>query len=116
MAAVLERSKSGGRNSVDADQAIPHLLEDVDPELGTPVVIEPGSMIIFSGAHAHAGIPNYTGVTRISLETRTLWIPDVQLRRSAPNVDGYAPWATPGLFRRVSDRKPLHENSCLEKT
>jgi hypothetical protein len=115
MAAVLERSKTGGRNSVDADQAIPHLLEDVDPALGTPVVIEPGSMVAFSGAHAHAGIPNHTGVTRISFETRTLWIPNVQLGRGAPNVDGHAPWARPSLFRRVSDSKPLNEILALKK-
>jgi hypothetical protein len=77
--------------------------------LGIPVVIEPGSAIAFSGAHAHAGIPNHTGTTRISLETRTVWIPDVLFGRGAPNIDGHAPWATPWLFRKVSDRKPLHQ-------
>lgn len=109
MQAVLERSKTAGRHAVDADEAIPHLAEDIDSLLGIPVVIEPGSVIAFSSAHAHAGVPNHTGVTRISLETRTIWIDDLREGRSAPNVDGRAPWMTPGLFRRVSDEKPLHE-------
>lgn len=107
MESVLERSRSAGRNSVTADQVVPHLLEEVDASLAIPVVIEPGAMIAFSSAHAHAGVPNHTGVTRISLETRTLWIHDVREGRGAPNVDGSAPWMSPGLFRRVSDGMAL---------
>lgn len=109
MKAVLECSRSAGRNAVAADQAIPHPLEEVDASLAVPVVIEPGSMIAFSSAHAHAGVPNHTGVTRISLETRTLWIDDVRAGRGAPNVDGSAPRMLPGLFRRVSDGMALSE-------
>lgn len=106
--AVLERSRSAGRNAVDADEAIPHLLEPIDSSLAAPVVVDPGSMIAFSSAHAHAGVPNHTEVTRISLETRTVWIEDVRRGRGAPNVDGSAPWMSPGLFRRVSDGAALN--------
>jgi hypothetical protein len=107
--AVLQRSRSAGRNAVDADQAIPHLLEEIDGALAIPVVIEPGSMIAFSSAHAHAGVPNHTDVTRISLETRTVWIDDLRQGRGAPNVDGFAPWMSPGFFQRVSDSVALNE-------
>jgi hypothetical protein len=109
LAAVLEHSRVGGRNSVDADQAIPHLLEPVDVDQAQPVVIDPGSIIAFSGAHAHAGVPNSTGLTRISFETRTLWIDDLRTGRGAPNVDGHAQWMSPGFFRRMSDGQRLHE-------
>lgn len=109
LAAILERSKAGGRNAVSADEAIPHLTEKLDVADATPVVIEPGEIIAFSSAHAHAGVPNATGLTRISLETRTLWIDDVREGRGAPNVDGHAPCASPGMFRRVSDGVPLNE-------
>ncbi|HKD55442.1 MAG TPA: hypothetical protein VKB72_14600, partial [Steroidobacteraceae bacterium] len=60
------------------------------------------------GAHAHVGIPNHTDLTRISLETRTVSISDVQAQRGAPNVDGEARWVAPGLFRRLSDGAPLN--------
>ncbi len=106
--AVLERSRAGGRNSVDADQAIPHLLEAVDTHQAQPVVIDPGSIIAFSGAHAHAGVPNHTDLTRISFETRTLWIDDLRRGRGAANVDGQARWMSPGFFRRLSDGQRLH--------
>ena len=88
---------------------MPHLLQEVDSALAKPVVIDPGSMVVFSGAHAHAGVPNSTGLTRISLETRSVWIEDVRQGLGAPNVDGYAPWVSLGLFRRLSDGVPLHQ-------
>ncbi|NWA09514.1 hypothetical protein [Pseudomonas gingeri] len=106
---VLQRSHRDGRNTVDADQAIAHLLESIEGESAIPVVIDPGTLLAFSGAHAHAGVPNHTGLTRISFETRTLWIDDVLAGRGAPNVDGRAPWQSPGFFRRLSDGRRLHE-------
>jgi len=109
LSAVLERSRAGGRNSVDADQAIPHLLEPVDIDQAQPVVIDPGTIIAFSGAHAHVGVPNSTGLTRISFETRTLWIDDLRNGRGARNVDGQARWMSPGFFRRMSDGQGLHQ-------
>jgi hypothetical protein len=106
---VLRRSHSEGRNTVDAVEAIPHLSEPIPTSLGTPVVIPPGSVIAFSAAHAHAGVPNSTDVTRISLETRTLSIHDFKANKGAPNVDGHARWMAPGLFRRLSDGTRLNE-------
>ncbi|MCY1503037.1 hypothetical protein D9M68_371500 [compost metagenome] len=108
MQAILQRSHRDGRNSVDADEAIPHLIGPPEEE-GVPVLLEPGELIAFSGAHAHAGVGNGSGLTRISFETRTLLIQDLVDGLGAPNVDGYAPWMTPGLFRRLSDGKRLDD-------
>jgi hypothetical protein len=107
--------RDGDRRSVGADDMIPHLQEDVPPELGVPVLVEPGTVIAFSSAHAHTGVGNRTGLTRISLETRTVAIADVLSGRGAPNLDGRAPWIAPGLFRRVSDGAPLHELLGMKK-
>ncbi|BCX68811.1 hypothetical protein [Pseudomonas izuensis] len=109
MRTILQRSHRDGRNAVDADEAIPHLLEAVDPQQGVAVDIAPGSLIAFSGAHAHVGVGNSTGLTRISFETRSVFIDDLLAGLGAPNVDGRAPWMTPGLFRRMSDDKRLNE-------
>jgi hypothetical protein len=105
--ALFTRARSEGRHALGADDAIPHLSGQVDVGRVEPVVIEPGEIIAFSSAHAHAGVGNTTGLTRISLETRTLWIEDVLAGRGAPNLDGDAPWMAPGLFRRVSDGEKL---------
>jgi len=42
-----------------------------------------------------------------SLETRTLRLVDLEKGRGAANVDGQARWISYGLFRRISDGKPL---------
>lgn len=105
--ALLARARTEGRHALGADDAIPHLSAPVDVGAVRPVVIEPGEVIAFSSAHAHAGVPNTTGSTRISLETRTLWIEDVLVGRGASNVDGQAPWMAPGWFRRASDGEKL---------
>jgi hypothetical protein len=85
------------------------LLEEISPELGIPVVIDPGTLIAFSAAHAHVGVPNHTDLTRISLETRSLSIEDFCVGRGALNVDGRAAWMSSGLFRRLSDGVKLPE-------
>lgn len=109
MAAVLERSRARGRTAVGADESIPHLISPIDTGTARPVLAPPGTLIAFSGAHAHAGVGNHTGLTRISFETRTVWVDDLLARRGAPNIDGHAPWAAPGLFRMLADGRPLNE-------
>ena len=109
MRAILQRSHRDGRNAVDADEAIPHLLEAIAAQEGIAVDIAPGSLLAFSGAHAHAGVGNHTGLTRLSFETRSILIEDLMAGVGAPNIDGHAPWQTLGLFRRMSDAKRLNE-------
>jgi hypothetical protein len=103
-AAIASNRRPGTGSTVDP---IPHLSEDISQEPAVPVVIDPGAIVTFASAHAHAGVPNHTGVTRISLETRTLWIDDFLAGRGAPNVDGNARFMSPGLFRRLSDEAKL---------
>jgi hypothetical protein len=50
----------------------------------------------------------HKGLTRISLETRTLMIGDQVARRGAHN-DGCACWLAPSMFRRVSDGMGLSD-------
>ena len=58
------------------------------PEPGEPVLIEPGELLAFSAAHLHAGLADGSGLTRLSLDTRTVWRRDVDENRGAANVDG----------------------------
>jgi len=99
----------------DPGDIVPKPLERLDLRQAQPVVIDCGSIIAFSSQHAHAGIQNNSGLTRISLETRTLVIDDYLSGRGAPNVDGRARWASPGLFRRLSDGTPLVEILGLDR-
>ena len=79
----------------------PLLPEAARPdEPGEPVLIEPGEMLCFSGAHLHASRPNRTGRTRISIDLRTV---DVSDGPGAPNVDGRARHTAYDWFHRLSD-------------
>ena len=108
LAEVMARRRSGTASS-DRGRMAPRPLAPIDPAQGTPVLINPGEIIAFSAQHAHVGVVNRTGLTRISLETRTLRISDHRVGRGAPNVDGRARWTAYGLFRRLSDGRPLAE-------
>lgn len=108
IADVMRRNREAPE-TVGKGEMVPRLLEDLDWSKAQPVTIAPGEIIAFSSQHAHAGVQNHTDLTRISLETRTLDIPDHLAGRGARNVDGRARWMTPGMFRRVSDGRPLTE-------
>jgi hypothetical protein len=103
---VMRRNREAS-GSVRSAEVVPRSLAPVHQGEGIPVLIEPGEVIVFSAQHVHGGVDNHTGKTRISLETRTLFIPDHVRGCGAPNVDGQARWMTPGLFRRISDGEPL---------
>lgn len=68
-----------------------------------PLVIAPGDLLCFSGAHLHASVPNSTSKARLSLEWRTVNGPDARAGRGAPNVDGDAPWIAYNWFKRLDD-------------
>lgn len=57
-------------------------------EPGLPVVIAPGELLAFSAAHLHASRSDPSGISRFSLDTRTVWNADVRSGRGAPNIDG----------------------------
>lgn len=107
LADVMERLRTAPE-TVGSGQLAPRPTQAVEAREGVPVVLDPGEIIAFSSAHAHVGVPNHTGLTRISLETRTVSISDVRAQRGAPNIDGEARWVAPGLFRRLSDGLQLN--------
>ena len=106
---VVEIQRKTGRRQKTPDDHIPHLAEDDVQSIPQPVVIEPGDIIAFSGAHAHGSVPNATDTTRLSLETRTVAIDDMAAGRGAPNLDGHAKWMAPGWFTRISDGLALND-------
>jgi len=88
------------------DPVFPNVPAPADPHaLGgaLPVVIEPGDMLLFSGAHLHASVPNGSGAARYSLELRSVDEHDAAAGVGAPNRDGHAPRVAWHWFRRLAD-------------
>jgi hypothetical protein len=97
----LEEIRAQKSRGAPTKPAVPEPSEPVDPASELRVVIEPGDLLCFSGAHLHAGVPNSTGVARFSVEARTVDAEDVALGRGAPNVDGAAPHVALSWFHSV---------------
>ena len=87
----------------------PDPTETLDPSGSMPVVVEPGDVLIFSGAHLHASVPNASGATRFSIEIRSVDLADAAAGRGAPNTDGAAPHTAWHWFRRLDtgERLPM---------
>lgn len=86
---------------------VPEPAEAVGTASELRLVIEPGDLLCFSGAHLHASVPNTTGVARFSVEVRTADGGDAAEGRGAPNLDGEAPRVPLDWFRHVHDGSPL---------
>jgi hypothetical protein len=88
---------------------LPKALEpmELDPQLR--LVVPVGSLILFSGAQMHSSVPNTSGVTRFSIDFRTVNSDDLELRRGAPNVDSACTGTTMRDYLRGSDLSRVPE-------
>lgn len=102
---VRERRRSGAEVTL-----VPELAEPVDPAGELRVVVEPGDLLCFSGAHLHGSVANTTDRARVSVEVRTVHLDDVLAGRRAPDLDGSAPRTAWSWFRRVADGLPLPDH------
>jgi len=69
------------------------------------IITQPGGMILFSAAHLHSSVPNYTGKTRFSIDFRTVNLNDLKQLKGAPNLDSACTGTTMGDYLRASDLK-----------
>jgi hypothetical protein len=103
----LEEIRTRRRSETPTETAIPVTPEPVAPVSEPRIVVEPGDLLCFSGAHLHASAPNLTGVARFSVEARTVDAGDVTQGCGAPNIDGEAPHVALEWFRDAVDETPL---------
>ena len=78
---------------------------ELDPQVR--LITPPGGIVMFSGAQLHSTVPNTTGLTRFSIDFRTVHLKDVESFRGAPNVDSECTGTTLGDFLRASDFDPM---------
>lgn len=66
---------------------LPRATQAMEIEPQVRVIPPVGGVILFSGAQMHSSVPNTSGVTRYSIDFRTVHVGDVAAFRGAPNVD-----------------------------
>ena len=103
--AIRARRRRGER---DEDiPIVPEPTETVDTTTELRVVIDPGDLLCFAGAHLHASVPNVSDDTRYSVELRTINRDDFVHGRGAPSLDGQAPQVPREWFRSMTDGSSL---------
>jgi hypothetical protein len=85
-----------------------------DPNNQTIVLPSVGSLLLFSGAQLHASIPNTSGVTRFSIDFRTVDLTDLLAGRGAPMVDVNCTGTAIRDFHRLEDDHALDEELVVE--
>lgn len=81
----------------------PHPTEEVVIEPEVRVVCPAFSPLLFSGAQMHSAVPNTSGLTRYSLDLRTVHYDDIVAGHGAPNVDSQSANALLSAFMRAED-------------
>jgi hypothetical protein len=74
---------------------------DLDPQVR--VICPVGGIVLFSGAHLHSTVPNSSGLTRFSIDFRTVHIDDVTSGLGAANVDSACTGTTMADYLRGTD-------------
>jgi hypothetical protein len=66
---------------------LPRATEELQLDPQIRLICPVGGVIQFSAAQMHSSVPNTSGVTRFSIDFRTIHIDDAAARRGAPNID-----------------------------
>lgn len=107
----LESRRSAAQHVKSDPRLQPHPEEPIDPEPQLRLVCNVGAAYLFSAAHLHSTVPNTSGVTRYSIDFRTVHLDDVRGRIGAPNMDSECTGTTIGDYLRGKDFTPLPEDA-----
>jgi hypothetical protein len=78
---------------------------EMDPQIR--LIGPAGGLIIFSAAQLHSSVPDTTGVTRFTIDFRTVHYDDALSKIGAPNIDTAATGTTMRNYLRATDMANL---------
>lgn len=81
----------------------PKALIPVEAEPDLRVLPPVGGLLMFSAAQLHSSVPNTSGLTRFSIDFRTINLADARALQGAPNRDSYCSGTAMPDYLRVSD-------------
>jgi hypothetical protein len=85
----------------------PKALEPVQLDPQVRVITPAGGILMFSGAHLHSTVPNFSGTTRFSIDFRTVHMDDAVAFHGAHNVDSSCTGTCMNDYLRGSDLSHL---------
>ena len=78
--------------------------EELDLSQATLLTVPPGGLMIFSAAHLHSTVPNHSGVTRFSVDFRTVHGEEARTNAGATNLDSRCHGTTIGDYLHGTDQ------------
>ena len=110
-------------NSVGRKDAAKHVKSDTrkQPKAEEPIelypqlrlVVPPGGVVLFSAAQLHSTVPNTAGLSRYSIDFRTVHLDDVSSRQGARNVDSHCSGTSLRDFVRGDDLSAMDESLVM---
>ena len=94
-------------------QVRPEALDTALPDPLVPV-LQPGAVLLFSGAHLHGSIPNKSAVARYSIDFRTVDRRHIEKRQGAPMHDVACTGTSIRDFVQVADGERIEEELVAE--
>ena len=83
----LHRGESVAKLIKNDPRPLPRATQDVELDPQVRLICPTGGIILFSAAQMHSSVPNTSGVTRFSIDFRTIHLDDASAKRGAPNID-----------------------------
>ena len=83
----LHRGANVAKMTKSDDRPLPKATEEMELDPQVRLICPVGGVILFSAAQMHSSVPNISGVTRFSIDFRTVHLDDVVARKGAPNLD-----------------------------
>jgi Phytanoyl-CoA dioxygenase (PhyH) len=109
-----EWNKNGRKNAsqhIKSDtRKQPRPIEPIELDPQVRVVCPAGGIVLFSGAQLHSTVPNTSGLTRYSIDFRTVHLDEVVNMGGAPNLDSACTGTSLRDFMRGTDFSRLPEN------
>lgn len=88
---------------------LPRATESIDLDPQVRLICPVGGIILFSGQQMHSSVPNTSGVTRFSIDFRSVHLDDAVARRGAPNIDSECTGTVMRDYLRGTDLSRLPE-------
>ena len=83
----LHRGENVAKLVKEDPRPLPRATEPMELDPQIRLICPVGGVILFSGAQMHSSVPNTSGMTRFSIDFRTIHLDDAVAKRGAPNID-----------------------------
>jgi hypothetical protein len=105
----LHRGENVAKLIKSDPRPLPRATEQMELDPQIRLICPVGGVILFSGAQMHSSVPNTSGVTRFSIDFRTVHLDDAVTKRGAPNIDSACTGTVMRDYLRCTDLSGIPE-------